>query len=154
ARVQLLQHLGRGFARALALWVLLAAQEWAASAGPDHHRASAFGARLADLDCRQRLLWGGRHHRLGFFLEVFRYWFAAAAFREGAATQERTPPTFANHHRRTAFFTGDAGVDGLDRIALGVHVFGVLALGIAGASQEWTAFAFANDHLPTAFLAL
>src|SRR5262249_37453701 len=49
-------------------------------------------------------------------------------------------------HGASAFLTGDAGFNRLDGVALGVDVFGVAALRVAGTRQERTARPFAEHH--------
>src|SRR5262249_30745592 len=67
--------------------------------------------------------------------------------------EERTARAFLHRHWRAALLALDAGVDRLDRIALRVHVLGVLALRVAGAGQERAAFSLAQHHLLAALLA-
>src|SRR5205814_1489125 len=77
----------------------------------------------------------------------------AAATRITAATQERAAETALDVHRAAALLALDAGVDRLDRFALGIDLDDVLALGIAAAAEERAAFAHALHHRAAALFA-
>src|SRR5262249_38064734 len=117
------------------------------------HRSVAFRTGFANFNRWQRLFWRGGHERLGLFLEIFRHRLGAAAFGVGAATKKWSARAPLDGHRVAAFFAVNPGLNGLDRVALGIHVFGVFALGIAGAGEERATAALADHHLAAALLA-
>src|SRR5207247_1364969 len=119
----LFQELWRGFASALALGVFAAAQEEAATAGAELHRRAAVGAGFAHVHLRNRFL---RRRRRQLVLELFLHfrsqWLGAAALGIGAASLERPARARLDHQGAAAFLAHLAGRNGLDGIALGVHV--------------------------------
>src|SRR5262249_8602861 len=110
-------------------------------------------ACLGNFDRRDRLLGRRRQKRLELFFHLFGHGLGAAAFRIIATAEEWTSGPAFHDHCRAALGTLLTRLNRLHRITFGVDILGISALGIAGASQERSASAFAQHHRLAALLA-